>query len=244
VHLGTGRFGGLRERVSQPRSAAPAGKYRGRRTHIKRRNKQTVVELLTRWQHKLPSNSAVRNWYCGAVLPHAYSTTRRQTDFALPSKQLTLLSLIGAFDMFSLTAVPFRIHRRTCQVCRQTGQRPWAAPLAGTAVTAGRQHWPSPLVAAGRRHWPGALATCSRRVGDDDADDDDDGDGDGDGDDELTLHSNMCMHECAPHFILAKLASKLDSNTGQHHWPAPQAAGRRATAGSEIGPLPGGRCLR
>jgi len=146
--------------------------------------------------------------------------------------------------MFSLTAVPFRIHRRTCQVCRQTGQRPWAAPLAGTAVTAGRQHWPSPLVAAGRRHWPGALATCSRRVGDDGADDDDDGDGDGDGDDELTLHSNMCMHECAPHFILAKLASKLDSNTGQHHWPAPQAAGRRATAGSEIGPLPGGRCLR
>ena len=66
-----------------------------------------------------------------------------------------------------------------------------------------------------RHHWPGPLATRSKHVYDDDDaddvdeddddddddndyDDDDDDDGDdGDGDDALTIHSNMCVHECA-----------------------------------------------
>jgi hypothetical protein len=47
---------------------------------------------------------------------------------------------------------------------------------------------------------------------------------DGDGDDELKVHSNMCVHECAPRDRLAKLASELNSNIVQHHWPAPLAS--------------------
>ncbi len=43
--------------------------------------------------------------------------------------------------------------------------------------------------------------------------------------DELTIHSIMSVHECARRANkLAKLASKLDSNIGQHHWPAPLAS--------------------
>ena len=64
--------------------------------------------------------------------------------------------------------------------------------------------------------------------------DDDDGNGDdGDGDDELKVHSNMCVHECArraidlpswpartgQHHCAASLASTMKT-TGQHHWPA------------------------
>ncbi len=54
-----------------------------------------------------------------------------------------------------------------------------------------------------------------------------DGDGgndDGNGDDELTVHSIMSVHKCARRANrLAKLANTLDSNIGQHHWPAPLA---------------------
>jgi len=30
----------------------------------------------------------------------------------------------------------------------------------------------------------------------------------------------LCVYECIPRSILAKSSSKLDSNIGQHHWPA------------------------
>ena len=42
-----------------------------------------------------------------------YSQHHATTDvcFAPPFKQLTQLVLIGAFDMFSLTAITFRMHR-------------------------------------------------------------------------------------------------------------------------------------
>jgi hypothetical protein len=98
--------------------------------------------------------------------------------------------------------------------------------------TTDQQHWPSPLVSTtGRHHWPGPLATCSKHVDDDDDDDDDDADNDddddggGDGDDELTVHSNMCVHECARSAISlpswpANWTATLGSTIGQHNWPA------------------------
>ena len=61
----------------------------------------------------------------------------------------------------------------------------------------------------------------------DDCDDsyDDDDDHDDDGVDELTIHSIMSVRECLRRANrLAKLASKLDSNIGQHRWPAPVAS--------------------
>ena len=127
-------------------------------------------------------------------------------------------------------------------------QHHWAAPLASTNNTTGQQHWPSPLVSTtGRQHWPGPLAACYKHVGNDDSndvdddddngddddneydadydyddDDDDDASGDdGDGDDELKVHSNMCMHECARRTI--DLPS-WPAMTGQNHWPAPLAS--------------------
>jgi hypothetical protein len=140
-------------------------------------------------------------------------------------------------------------------------QHHWAAPLASTNNTTGQQHWPSPLVSTtGRQHWPGPLAPCSKHVGNVDAndvddddngddddndydadydyDDDDDANGDdGDRDDELKVHSNMCVHECArrtihlpswpartgQHHWAAPLPSTINT-TGQQHWPAPLAS--------------------
>jgi len=97
-----------------------------------------------------------------------------------------------------------------------TGQHHLPAPLTSTITTTGQQQWPAALVSTtGRHHWPGRLATCSKHVDDDDDKDDDDndnghdydddadddngndGDGDGDGDHELTVPSNMCLHDCA-----------------------------------------------
>ena len=113
--------------------------------------------------------------------------------------------------------------------------------------TTGQQHWPRSLViTTGRHHWPEPLATCSKHVDDDEDDNDNDygddendhddyvddgGDGDGDGEDELTMHSNMCVHECAlrainlsswPANCTATLAAPLSTSSGQHyehHWP-------------------------
>ena len=102
----------------------------------------------------------------------------------------------------------------------------------------------------GRHHWPGPLPTRSKHVYDDDdaddvdedEDDDDDDDDDddahghyddddgddeltGDGGDELNVHSNMCVHECARCAIdlqnwPAIWTAQLGSTIGQHHWPA------------------------
>ena len=52
--------------------------------------------------------------------------------------------------------------------------------------------------------------------------DDDEANGDdGDRDDELKIHSNMCVHECARRTI--HLPS-WPARTGQHHWAAPLAS--------------------
>ena len=115
--------------------------------------------------------------------------------------------------------------------------------LASTNNTTGQQHCTSPLVSTtSRQHWPVPLAAGYKHVGHDDAndvdDDDDNGDDDdndydadydygdddeangddGDRDDELKIHSNMCVHECARRTI--HLPS-WPSRTGQHHWAAP-----------------------
>jgi hypothetical protein len=43
--------------------------------------------------------------------------------------------------------------------------------------------------------------------------------------DELPIHSIMSVHECARRATrLAEVDSKLDSNSGQHHWPAALAS--------------------
>jgi len=50
------------------------------------------------------------------------------------------------------------------------------------------------------------------------------------GDDELTLHSNMCMHACARRANnWPSWPATLDSNTGNHHWPAPLVSTINAT---------------
>jgi hypothetical protein len=125
-------------------------------------------------------------------------------------------------------------------------QHHWAAPLASTNHTTGQQHCPSPLVSTtGRQHWPVPLAAGYKHVGNDDVndvDDDDNGDDDdndydanydyddddvdangddGDRDDELKVHSNMCVHECARRTI--DLPS-WPARTRQHHWAAPLAS--------------------
>jgi hypothetical protein len=83
------------------------------------------------------------------------------------------------------------------------------------------------------------LATCSKHVDYDDDDDiddayddvyddddyDDAGAGAGDGDGEPTVHSIMCMHECARSGIdlpswPANWTATLGSTTGHNHWPA------------------------
>ena len=129
----------------------------------------------------------------------------------------------------------------TAQLGSTTGQHHWPALLTPLARTTGQHHWPA---AIGRQHWPGPLAAYYKHVGNDDAhdvDDDDNGDDDdndydanydyddddgddeltSDGDDELKIHSNMCVHECARRTI--HLPS-WPARTGQHHWPAPLAS--------------------
>jgi hypothetical protein len=131
-------------------------------------------------------------------------------------------------------------------------------PLARTTNTTGQQHWPPPLVSTtGRHHWPGPLATCSKHIDDDDDDDiddayddvydyddyDDAGAGAGDGDGELTIHSIMCVHECArsgtdlPSWPTNWTAT-LGSTTGHNHWPAYHhwPAALAATAGQHHRP--------
>jgi hypothetical protein len=96
-------FGALLERVSQPRSAAPAGDYKGFRKHTKSKIEQTVVKLLRRWQHRLPSHSAVRKWYRGAVLLHVYSTMRRQASVSRhnPSNSHTACAYRSVWYVFA-----------------------------------------------------------------------------------------------------------------------------------------------
>jgi hypothetical protein len=138
-----------------------------------------------------------------------------------------------------------------------TGQHHWQAVITPLASSTGHHHWSAPLVSTiGRQHWPAPLAPCYKHVGNVDADDDDDhadngedddneyaadydydddddanGD-DGNRDDELKIHSNMCMHDCArrtvhlpswtartgQHHRAAPLPST--NSTGEHHWPA------------------------
>ncbi len=132
--------------------------------------------------------------------------------------------------------LPRRPANWTATLGSTTGHHHWPALLS-----TGQQHWPPQLVrTTGRHHRPGPLATCSKHVDDDDDDDnddhddddDDDDDGcedpgksDGDGEDELTIHSNMCVHECALRAINlpswpANWTATLGSTTGHHHWPA------------------------
>ena len=106
-----------------------------------------------------------------------------------------------------------RLAKLASKLDSNTGQYHWSPPLASMINTSGQQHWPRSLVStSGRHHSPELLATCSKHVDDDEDDNDNDygdddndhddygddgGDGDGDGDDALTIHSNMCVHECA-----------------------------------------------
>jgi hypothetical protein len=151
---------------------------------------------------------------------------------------------------------PNRLAKTASKLDSSKRQHDWAAPLASSNNTTGQQHWPSPLVSTiGRQHWPAPLAPCYKHVGNVDADDDDHADNgedddneyaadydydddddangdDGNRDDELKIHSNMCMHDCArrtvhlpswtartgQHHRAAPLPST--NSTGEHHWPA------------------------